>query len=98
MPFIVWNDRLSVGVPSLDREHKELIAILNQLYDAIRSNAARDSFSNTLARLSEYTRYHFAHEEALFKNTPYPNAEEHCLEHSNMAAWLAEVERKFDAG
>lgn len=98
MPFIAWNDRLSVRVPSIDREHKELIAILNHLYDAIRANATRDSLSETLARLSEHTRYHFAHEEALFKNTPYPNAEEHCLEHDNMVAWLVEMERKYDEG
>jgi hemerythrin len=98
MPFIVWNDRLSVGVTAMDREHKELIAILNSLYDAIRAGAAHDSMSETLERLDEYTHFHFAHEEALFAQSAYPDAEKHCLEHANTLAWLAEVRRKYDNG
>lgn len=98
MSFIVWNDRLSVGVATVDREHKELIAILSQLYDAIRSGAAREVLSDTLARLTHYTQYHFAREEALFAPTRYPDTEGHRLEHANMVAWLAEIRRKYDEG
>jgi len=98
MPFIGWNDRLSVGIASIDREHKELIAILNSLYDAIRAGATRDSLSETLSRLDAYTRFHFTNEEALFTQSAYPDAEKHRLEHANTVAWLAELRRKYENG
>lgn len=98
MPFMSWNDRLSVGISSIDREHKELIATLNQLYDAIRAGAAHATLSDVLERLDLYTHRHFTHEESLLTQSDYPDAERHRLEHANALSWLAETRRKYDAG
>jgi hemerythrin len=35
MPLMVWNNRLSVGVKVIDDEHKRLLSLANDLYDAI---------------------------------------------------------------
>jgi len=32
---MVWNNRLSVGVKVIDDEHKRLLSLANDLYDAI---------------------------------------------------------------
>jgi len=32
MAFINWNDELSVGVSSIDEEHKKLIGLINDFY------------------------------------------------------------------
>ena len=98
MYFIAWNDRLSVDVPTIDNEHKELIGILNQLYDAIHKGAPHDTLSHTLERLTGYTQFHFTHEEALFTQSTYPDAKRHRLEHANAVAWLTEIQRKYDQG
>ena len=98
MPMIAWNDRLSVHVPTIDNEHRELIDILNQLYDAIRAGAARPILSKVLDRLTDYTQFHFTHEESLFTQSDYPDIEPHRLEHANAAAWLNEIRRKYDEG
>jgi hemerythrin len=97
MSFMAWNDRLSLGIPSIDREHKEMIVILNQLYDDIRAGAVRAALSQVLERLDILAQRHFAHEEYLFAQVDYPEAEAHHLEHANTLAWLGEVRRKYDA-
>jgi hemerythrin len=98
MNFIVWNDRLSVGVAAIDREHKELISILNDLYQAIDCGSARETVSEALGRLTQYTENHFAHEERLFTQTTYPDVESHHREHAAMAAWLSDCRSRYDSG
>ncbi len=96
MTFIVWNDRLSVGVASVDREHKEWISILNDLYDSIAQGSAQQAVSQSLQRLTAYTQYHFQHEEALFSRTSYPDVALHRRQHADMVGWLAECQRRYD--
>lgn len=98
MSFIVWNDRLSVNIASIDQEHKEAVKILNDLYDAIRAGAAREILSDVLDRLARYTEHHFAHEEQLFLLTGYPEGESHRQQHAGTLAWLGELRRKYDEG
>jgi hemerythrin len=98
MAFIVWNDRLSVHVASIDGEHKELISILNNLYDAIARGAGHGIVSETLARLNRYTEHHFRHEEALFAQTGYPGSASHVAQHADMVNWLAQWQRRCDSG
>ena len=98
MTFIVWNDRLSVEVASVDREHQELINILNELYDSIAKGAGQEAVSETLARLTAYTEHHFRHEEALFSRTSYPDVAVHRRQHADMVGWLAEWQRRYEGG
>ena len=98
MAFIVWNDRLSVEVATVDREHQELISILNDLYGAIAQGVGQAAVSQTLARLTAYTEQHFQHEEALFCRTTYPDVALHQAQHADMVCLLADWQRRFDAG
>lgn len=98
MPFITWNDRLSVEVEALDNDHKQLVEMLNELFDSIRDGAPRATMSRRLDELVEYTQQHFAREESLFAIGSYPDAEEHMHEHSNMTAWLREMRARFERG
>jgi len=35
MALLTWNDRLSVGIREMDEQHKILVELTNQLYDAM---------------------------------------------------------------
>ena len=88
MPFMVWNDRLSVGVAAVDADHKKMVKMINELYDAILAGSWREKLDGLLDRLVDYTRYHFAREEELFARTGYPEAEAHKREHDEMKEWM----------
>jgi hemerythrin len=98
MNFIVWNDRLSVDVACIDREHKELVSILNDLYQAIEGGSARETVIDVLGRLTCYTQNHFVHEERLFAQTTYPDVESHKRQHATMVAWLEDCRSRYDSG
>ena len=66
MPLIAWDQGFSVGVGSIDEQHKKLIGLLNDLHDAMRFGKGRDVLGKVLAELIDYTAYHFRTEEGLF--------------------------------
>ena len=98
MSFIAWNDRLSVGVEIIDSDHKKLVGMLNELYDAIADGTSKEILGDLLDRLVEYTSVHFAREESFFSRTGYPGAEAHKFEHANMIAWLVEMRTRLKSG
>ena len=42
MSLILWKDEFSVGVDEVDHEHRELVALINQLHDDMSEGAGRD--------------------------------------------------------
>ena len=67
MPLIQWSDQLSIGIDSVDKQHKVLINLLNKLNDAIAEGNADLILAEIFDGLSAYTIKHFAYEEELFK-------------------------------
>ncbi|HSF75715.1 MAG TPA: hypothetical protein VLA84_18110 [Microcoleus sp.] len=46
MPLVIWNDSLSIGIPEIDRQHKQLIDQLNTLVDAMLANRGKEEIKN----------------------------------------------------
>jgi len=98
MPLMTWNDRLSVGVKVLDDDHKKLVGMINQLFDAIQSGHGKDSLAKILDGLVDYTKVHFAREEQLFVQTGYAASADHKKEHDDLTRQVLDVQRKYKAG
>jgi hemerythrin len=59
-----WNDSLSVGVPMIDTQHKELIVAFNDLSDAIEQGTGTTAIKKLLTFLKYYAEWHFEQEES----------------------------------
>ena len=55
MPLMNWTDKLSVGVAVIDDDHKKLVGMVNELYDAMQSGRGKDSLGRILDGLVQYT-------------------------------------------
>ena len=97
MTLFQWTDDYSVKVPSIDAQHKMLVAMLNELHDGMSRGAGAEQLSKILAGLIEYTAKHFAHEEELFAEHGYPEAEEHIAEHKRLVDQVLAFQAKFEA-
>jgi hemerythrin len=62
-----WVETYSVGHPELDNEHRELIAHINELHDAVEAQRDHGHLRNLLAELKKAAIDHFAHENAVLR-------------------------------
>ena len=92
MSLIEWSQDYSVGINSIDEQHKTLVGFINRLSEATAIGEAGDILADILAGLNEYTRMHFAYEEQLFAKYDYPQTESHIKEHQKM---IKRVEQFF---
>ena len=91
MAFFDWKEEYSVGVKRFDDQHKQLIAMLNELYDAMKGGKAGDVVKPILIKLVQYTKTHFAAEEQVMKMNGYPDYEAHKKEHDELAKQAASL-------
>lgn len=81
MAYIEWKKTYNIGIDEVDEQHKGLVEILNELYEAHHLGTASLIIDQTLIKLVNYTIYHFESEEKLFTKFNYEDAEKHVTEH-----------------
>lgn len=94
----VWRDDFSVLVVEMDTHHKKLVEIANGIMEILRSEGGRDSLLEAVDALVEYTRYHFAAEEALMERYDYPDILFHKQRHRQLARQAADYAANIQAG
>ena len=87
---IVWKNEYSVGIQSLDDDHKRLIFLLNQFKTAYDYDTSAEFERQALEQLVEYTRFHFSREEEMMQAAGYADFENHQQQHKNMIAQVEE--------
>ena len=97
MSLMTWNDSYSVGVPSLDDQHKKLMAMINDLHDGIIAKKSREVMGPILESLILYTVEHFDYEEKLFATTGYADAKAHMEEHAKLKQRAIDIHERFKA-
>lgn len=98
MAFFEWNENLNVGVDSINDQHKKLVAMVNDLHDAMQKGQGAAALGKTLEGLVDYTKTHFAYEEKLFADTGYADATAHKAEHDKLTATVVAVQEKYNGG
>lgn len=97
MAIIQWNDTFSVNVAEIDKQHQKLIAMINELHDAMRQGKSNDVLKPILNGLIEYTGVHFKTEENLFARYKYPEAENHKKAHADFVAKVMDFKTRFES-
>jgi len=98
MPFMVWNDTLSVNVEVIDDDHQKLLGMMNELYDVIVAMRSKQVLSRILDELVAYTGYHFGREEKFFAYNGYKDAATHMKEHSDLTKKILEIQKRYNSG
>ncbi len=98
MAFFEWTPGLSVGLDSVDRQHRLLIGYINELSDAVDNGRSSLSLQKVLERLRNYTKVHFAYEEAMFQVYRYEEASDHAHAHHAFVHMIEECETRQSKG
>lgn len=69
--FFQWDpQKYSVDVDAMDKEHQQLIQIMNKLYDKHTAKASKNELATTVKELGDYVVRHFKDEEEYFSKLP----------------------------
>ncbi len=96
MALLEWSEKMSVGLPELDADHKELIRVINRLAADALAADQRNAVRQSLFALLRYAEFHFAREEMVMAACRHPGTEHHKSEHADFVARIRELNRRFD--
>ncbi|MDH5368376.1 MAG: bacteriohemerythrin [Gammaproteobacteria bacterium] len=94
--FVEWKDEYSVGLESIDNQHKKLLNLINQLQTAVDFSTGEEFEREALDALVDYTKTHFSYEEGLMKDNGYPDYEPHKAQHEKMIKHVEDVLSEYE--
>lgn len=95
MALIVWNDRYSVGVRSLDAQHRQLIDILNQLHQAMSAANSQPVLPALMRQLGQYATAHLQAEEQMLRAQGYPGFAQHKAQHDAYVSKVKDLRQQL---
>jgi hemerythrin len=98
MAFFSWGPSFEVGIMQIDSQHKKLVDMVNQLYEAMSQGHGGKVLGKILSELVSYTAVHFKAEEKLMQEHGYPEFNEHKAKHDAMNKKVMDLKRQFDSG
>jgi len=96
--IINWEEKYSVKVQELDDHHKQLVNLMNELYEAIKSGNSTTEISVILDKLIDYTKFHFSSEEKFMIKCGYPGYDKHKSAHEQFVNKILEYQIEFKEG
>jgi len=85
---IEWTEDFSVGISKFDDQHKEIIRLINELYESLadKSDDQRMRMTDIAERLCNYTYTHFLEEEVEMYRCGFPQYESHKENHDKLTS------------
>ena len=94
--YLTWKDSYSVGIESIDKDHKKLLHLINNLQTEVDYKTDKLHEKQTLDDVVDYTHYHFDREEGLMEDNGYPDFVAHKAEHKEMIEKVNEFVLEFE--
>jgi len=93
MPLFIWKRSYEIGIVEVDRQHRQLVGLINELYEAMKVGHGYELVSRLIDQLLAYAAEHLDDEEGFMRASSYPYLEAHVREHAEFRDRLAEMER-----
>ena len=93
-PF-AFTDRFKTGIQLIDDEHRKLFEIIKETNELICAELLHDKYDRImelLAKLKDYTEFHFHDEETLMERIGYPGLESQKHAHAAFVERLVDVD------
>jgi len=97
MGLLHWEDRYSVGIAAVDHEHKELIELVNRLYDQATAQREKEAVIGFFGDLFKAVSAHFALEERFMRERGYDQLTQHKNDHERLLDEIRDIMEDFEA-
>ena len=98
--LITWSDRLSCGIRLIDEQHKELVALVNELFNHVSGNEMQeyDYFNKVIQEAIRYIKIHFATEEKIMLAAKFPGYAMHKQAHNRFILFVIDNINYYQTG
>ncbi|MBV2136661.1 MAG: bacteriohemerythrin [Candidatus Thiodiazotropha sp. (ex Ctena orbiculata)] len=94
----IWDAKFSIGITEIDRQHKALMDMANELKFELDGKRSIKTARRILKGLIDYTATHFSYEEQLMDQTRYGEAEVHKELHRKLVDDVMKYNERIDQG
>ncbi len=85
---LTWREQLAVGHEQIDADHRSLIDLINRVQELFVTRGTVAELTVALEALHQYTREHFAREQAIQRTIGFPEKDRHEQLHQQLIARL----------
>jgi hemerythrin len=99
--LVTWSATYSVGIKLIDDQHKELLNLVNDMYNHVNNDdeeAERAYFKGVIKQVVDYVKIHFATEEKIMKGTNFKGYASHKLVHDSFILSVIDIINQFEEG
>jgi len=97
-PFLTWDDSYAMHNEVIDHQHRHLVSMVSDLYEAVESRQPRANLGNCLTSLYNFARAHFATEEQLMRAHKFPKYDLHKAAHEGLGESLRHLRDEVVSG
>ena len=98
--LVTWSQTFSVGIRSIDDQHKELLNLVNDMYNHIIGDEKEERayFRKVIKKTVKYIKVHFATEEKIMQRTKFQGYAGHKRVHDTFILNVVDIIKKYDEG
>ncbi len=101
--WIKWEERFKTGYKRIDNQHKELVNIINDLYETgvkgdLNNEEVKKSFNEIIKRTIDYATYHFSYEEKIMNAINYSISKDHISKHRAFSLKVVDEVNRYEQG
>ena len=98
MSLIKWKDEFNLGIEEVDNEHRDLVALINALHEAMLAGVGRADILEGISQIYTLVSAHFEREEAFMRESRYMAYAEHKEDHEVLLDDLREIIEQVRSG
>lgn len=96
MAFLTWKPEYSVGIDSMDDEHRQMLELINEIHAEMSERRDVDSIEQFLGDTHSAIAMHFALEERVMRDAGYGEYEAHKEDHEDLLDQIRDMMDTFD--
>jgi len=98
--LVTWSKTFSVGIRSMDNQHKELLNLVNDMYNHVIGDEKEENayFKKVVKKTVSYIKTHFADEEKILKSIKFHGYFDHKRAHDSFILKVVDNVRDYENG
>jgi hemerythrin len=96
MSLLTWKPEYSVGIDSMDDEHRQMFQLINEIHEEMQERRDAESIEQFLGDTHSAIAMHFALEERVMREAGYEEYAAHKDDHEELLDQIRDMMDTFD--